>query len=202
MVIPSSISISPILGQLNCILIETYQKIIPKDFDDDASIRIKIYYNDGKLEMGFELKLDETFVPYKTLCKSFPYPISSAEVSNAKINLYVKDKTSTGIAWGAKSIQIPNYAANGNVNYETYSLAPPEPRFWLSTDSQCEELNEDFNMYPCCQSKKSCRLYSKGKKFLNLSLEIVLNLQTFDNYQNKKIIYCFLLSKDNRIASN
>ena len=156
----NAIYIYPISGQLSCILIETYQKIIPSDLETDVAIRIKIYYNDGKLEMGYELKLDEDFVPYKTLCKPFPYPISSSKVSEANIKLYVKDESSTGVAWGAKSIQIPNYGANGNVQYETYSIAPPESRFWVSTDSQCEELNEKFNTYPCCQDKKWCRLYS------------------------------------------
>ena len=121
--------------------------------------------------MGYTLKLDEDLVPYKTLCKSFPYPISSANVSNAKITLYVKDETSSEIAWGAKSIKIPNYGATGNIHYETYSLAPPESHFWVSSDSQCEELNENFNMYPCCQGKKSCRLYSKGKIFVIFSPE-------------------------------
>ena len=146
----------------------------------DVGIRIKIYYNDGKLEMGYELKLDEDLVPYKTLCKSFPYPISSAKVSEAHINMYVKDKTSTAIAWGANSIQIPNYGANGNIGqYETYSLAPPESRFWVSTDSQCEELKQSFNMYPCCQDKKSCRLYTKGKHFLSSAFNLLLKIYNF-----------------------
>ena len=162
--------------------------------ETDVAIRIKIYYNDGKLEMGYELKLDEDFVPYKTLCKPFPYPISSSKVSEANIKLYVKDESSTGVAWGAKSIQIPNYGANGNVQYETYSIAPPESRFWVSTDSQCEELNEKFNTYPCCQDKKWCRLYSKGNIFLNFNLEtFIKNYNFFIPFiKTSKPASCFL----------
>ena len=149
-----------ISGQLNCILLETYHKIIQ---NNEAAVEITVEYNEAQFKIIYELKLDKDFIPYKTLCKPFPFSMSSAKVSSVEIKLVVDKDITSSVAWRAKSVKIPNYEATENVQYSTYSLAPPEPQFWVSTDAKCEELSNDFNMLPCCVGKKSCRLYSKGK---------------------------------------
>ena len=81
----------------------------------------------------------------------------------SKVSVSIENEESLNVTWGANSVHIPNYIRDGYVSYEQYSLAPPESRFWVSTNRQCEELSNINNDYPCCSMGKNCHLYAKGE---------------------------------------
>ena len=102
---------------------------------------------------------------FKTFCNDVPPSITLTKVSKVMIKI---QNGAHGVAWAVNSILIPNYEINGIIYYHSYSMAPPETRFWVSSDSECEILDQNTNLYPCCSNGRWCPLYLKGTNENNI----------------------------------
>ena len=96
----------------------------------------------------------------KTLCKTFP--VASPSFKIAKVVIRATNDSDENVGWPLKTVFIQSYPSVGSSFYESYSLAPPEPRFWVSSNEKCEEVGASVNSFPCCTNGKWCRLYSRG----------------------------------------
>lgn len=114
--------------------------------------------------MEFDWEWNKYTASSKTMCKTFRLSLvslsSSAKVS--KVMVSVQNNPEDSVGWAAKSVMIPSYVGVGSLSYMPYSMAPPEPRFWVSSNAKCEELGTSLNLFPCCPNGEWCRLYSKG----------------------------------------
>ena len=113
------------------------------------------------VEMEFKLSLNDDIRGRKTICNTFTFKIPFAKVSKVMVSIEIEG--ASNVTWGANLLRIPNFIRDGYVSYDQYSLAPPESRFWVSSNRLCEELGNMNNDYPCCSMKKACPLYTKGK---------------------------------------
>ena len=128
-----------------------------------ASISIKTSYDNGKILLEYELRLDGgTNETAQTLCKSFSALTPTAEISKVMIKIKTTDSQYSA-SWAAQSVMIPDRLNDNEREYRMYSLAPPQSHFWVSTNYECEDLENNVHSYPCCPNGQWCRLYSAGK---------------------------------------
>ena len=128
-----------------------------------AIISIKTTYDNGKILLEYELRLDGgTNETTQTLCKSFSALTPTAEISKVMIKIKTTDSQYSA-SWAAQSVMVPDRLNDSGRKYRMYSLAPPQSHFWVSTNYECEDLEKNVHSYPCCPNGQWCRLYSAGK---------------------------------------
>ena len=133
------------------------------DLPVSASISIKTTYDNGKISLEYELKLDDgRSETTQTLCRSFSASTPTAEISNVMIKIKTTDSQYSA-AWAAQYVMVPDRLNDKRGDYRMYSLAPPQSHFWVSTNHDCENLENNVHLYPCCPNGQWCRLYSAGR---------------------------------------
>ena len=151
---------------MSCIQVETFYQSDFKEDVKEAFVHFTVTYQTDykKVDMNFKLSLNQYIQGRKSICETFKSTISFANVTKVTVN--IENDGLSNITWGASSLRVPNITRVGYVSYNHYSLAPPESRFLVSTNRQCEELESNDNTYPCCSMKRTCQLYTSTGKLV------------------------------------